>query len=152
MTRRDPNEGSIHQRKDGRWVGSVHMGYEPGRRVRKHVFGKTRAEVAEKMKPLLKAKDEQRPVPDQRLTVGAYLRTWLEDVAKPTIRVSTYHSYYDIVELHLIPDLGRIRLARLSPTDVQAFLTKKQASGLSARRVQMLHAVLRRVIPRRRSC
>ena len=113
MTRRDPNEGSIHQRTDGRWVGSVHMGYEPGRRVRKHVFGKTRAKVTEKVKPLLKAKDEQRPVPDQRLTVGAYLRTWLEDVAKPTIRVSTYDSYHDIVELHLIPDLGRIRLARL---------------------------------------
>ena len=29
------------------------------------------------------------------------LRTWLEDVAKPTIRVSTYDSYQDIVELHL---------------------------------------------------
>jgi hypothetical protein len=37
------------------------MGYEPGRRVRKHVFGRTRAEVVEKLKPLLKARDEQRP-------------------------------------------------------------------------------------------
>ena len=146
MTRRGPNEGSIYQRQDGRWAGSVHMGYEPGRRVRKHVFGKTRAEVVEKLKPLLKARDEQRPVPDQRLTVGTFLRTWLEDVAKPTIRFSTYESYQDIVELHLVPGLGRIRLAKLTPAAVQAFLTAKQAAGLSPRRVQMLHAVLRRAL------
>ena len=62
--------------------------------------------------------------------MGAFLQTRLEDVAKPTIRISTYDSCHDIVELHLVPDLGRIRLAKLSPTDVQAFLTEKQASGL----------------------
>jgi integrase len=127
-------------------VGSVHLGYAPGKRVRKHVFGKTRAEVVAKMKPLLKARDEQRPVPDQRLKTGAFLRTWLEDVAKPTIRASTYESYRDIVELHLLPGLGRIPLAKLSPADVQAFLTAKQGSGLSPRRIQMLHAVLRRAL------
>ena len=146
MTRRGPHEGSIHQRKDGRWVGSVHMGYEPGRRVRKHVFGKTRAEVVVKMKPLLKARDEHRPVPDERLKVGAFLRTWLEDVAKPTIRVSTYESYRSIVEVHLVPGLGHLRLAKLTPADVQTFLTKKHESGLSPRRVQMLHAILRRAL------
>lgn len=146
MTRRGPNEGSIHQRKDGRWVGSAHMGYEPGRRVRKHVFGKTRAEVVEKLKPLLKARDDQRPVPDARLKLGTFLRTWLEDVARPSIRASTYSSYHDIVELHLVPGLGHIRLAKLSPADVQAFLVHKQASGLSASRVHYLHRVLRRAL------
>ena len=146
MTRRGPHEGSIHQRKDGRWVGSVHLGYAPGKRVRKHVFGKTRAEVVAKMRPLLKARDEQRPIPDQRLKLGPFLHTWLEDVARPRIRVTTYPSYRSIVELHLVPGLGRIGVAKLTPTDVQAFLNAKHAGGLSPRRVQYIHAILRRAL------
>ena len=70
MSRRGPNEGSIHQRRDGRWAASVHIGYQDGRRVRKHVLGHSRKEVADKLAPLLKARDEQRPIPDQRLRVG----------------------------------------------------------------------------------
>jgi integrase len=146
VTRRGPHEGSIHHRLDGRWVGSVHVGWLDGKRVRKHVFGRTRAEVVEKVKPLLTARDEQRPVPDQRAKLGPFLRQWLAEVAKPTIRASTYDSYHDIVELHLVPGLGRIGLAKLTPADVQAFLNRKLGAGLSARRVQMLHAVLRRAL------
>jgi hypothetical protein len=47
MTRRGPGEGSIYQRGDGRWAGSVHIGYEGGRRIRKHVLGHSRGEVKE---------------------------------------------------------------------------------------------------------
>jgi integrase len=146
MTRRGPHEGSIHQRNDGRWVGSVHVGWVDGRRVRKHVLSRTRAEAADKLDALLRAAREQRPIPDQRAKVGTFLRTWLDEVAKPTIRASTYDSYRDIVELHLVPGLGRITLAKLTPADVQAFLNRKRDGGLSPRRVEMLHAVLRRAL------
>jgi integrase len=146
MTRRGPHEGSIYPRKDGRWAGSVHIGWIDGKRVRKHVLGRTRGEVADKLDALLRAKKEQRPVPDQRAKVGPFLRTWLQEVARPAIRASTHDSYRDIVELHLVPGLGSIRLAKLSPADVQAFLNRKREGGLSARRVQMLHAVLRRAL------
>ena len=146
MTRRGPNEGSVYQRKDGRWEGAVHMGYENGKRVRKFAIGNTRAEVVAKLAPIIRARDERRPVPNQRTKLGPFLRRWLDEVAKPTIRASTYASYNDIIRLHLIPGLGRIALAKLSPDEVQAFLNAKLASGLSPRRVQYLHAVLRRAL------
>ena len=146
MTRRGPNEGSVFERQDGRWAGSVTMGWSHGKRVRKHVIAHSRRDAVEKMSVLLKARDEQRPVPDQRARVGPFLRQWLDEVAKPTIRPSTYKSYDDIVRLHLVPGLGRIALAKLSPADVQSFLNQRLASGLSARRVQMCHAVLRRAL------
>jgi integrase len=112
VTRRGPGEGSIYQRTgDGRWAGSVHLGYEDDRRVRKHVLGHSRAEVKEKMAVLLRAHEEQRPIPDQRVRVGPFLRQWVDEVAKPTIRASTYRSYDGIVRLHLVPGLGRIALA-----------------------------------------
>ena len=64
MTRRGPHEGSIHPRQDGRWAGSVHIGWIDGKRVRKHVVGRTRGEVAEKLDALLRAKKESRPIRD----------------------------------------------------------------------------------------
>ena len=146
MTRRGPNEGSIYQRQDGRWEGAVHMGYENGRRVRKFVIGRTRAEVAAKLGPILKARDERRPVPDQRVKLAPFLRQWLDEVAKPTVRYSTYQTYDDIVTRHLIPGLGRVPIAKLTPLDVQTLLNAKLAAGLSAKRVLHIRAVLRRAL------
>lgn len=74
MTRRGPNEGSIYPRKDGRWAASVHLGYENGARNRKHVLGHTRKEVADKLGLLLQARDDRRPIPNQREKLGPFLR------------------------------------------------------------------------------
>ena len=60
MTRRGPGEGSIYQRKDGRWAGSVHLGYEGGKRIRKHVLGHSRAEVKDKLDALVRANYKDR--------------------------------------------------------------------------------------------
>ncbi len=146
MTRRGPGESSVYQRGDGRWEAAVHMGYLDGKRVRKFAIANTRAEAVAKMAPLIKARDEHRPIPDQRQKLGPFLRHWLDETAKPTLRHSTYSSYDDIVRLHLIPGLGRIALAKLAPADVQSFLNAKSRSGLSPRRVQYLHAVLRKAL------
>jgi hypothetical protein len=44
---RGNNEGSIFQRKDGRWTGSVTTVYKTdGKPIRKDIYGKTRLEVA----------------------------------------------------------------------------------------------------------
>ncbi|MDP9224647.1 MAG: site-specific integrase [Actinomycetota bacterium] len=114
--------------------------------MRKHVMGRTRKEAADKLSELLRAQAETRPIPSQREKVGPFLRRWLDDIAKPTLRASTYSSYDDILVVHLIPGLGHIAIAKLTPAEVQAFLNRKLASGLSPRRVQYIHAVLRRAL------
>lgn len=80
MSRRGPNEGSVYLRKDGRWEGAVHIGYENGQRKRKFVIGKTRAEAVAKLAPLLQARDEHRPIPNQQERLGPFLRRWLDEV------------------------------------------------------------------------
>lgn len=48
--RRGNNEGSIYQRKDGRWCCQVIIGYTPeGKPARKYVYGKSRQEVAQEL-------------------------------------------------------------------------------------------------------
>ena len=45
MGKRANGEGSIYQRKDGRWVASISV----GKTKRKHFFGTTRGEAAAKL-------------------------------------------------------------------------------------------------------
>jgi integrase len=47
------------------------------------------------------------------------------------------------VRTHLVPGLGRRRLARLSASDVRAFLHAKREAGLSQATVRQLHGILR---------
>lgn len=138
--RRGNDEGTVFQRKDGRWVAAV-SGVDGRGRV--YRYGKTRAEAAAKLTKALKAVQDGLPIPGERQTVGQYLEAWLEDSAKPTIRPATYDSYACLVRMHLVPELGHVPLAKLTPQQVQALLNRKLASGLAPRRVAMIRGVLR---------
>ena len=113
------------------------------RAERRDYYGKTRREVQLKLTAALCDQQQGVPIAPERETVGQFLTRGLRDVAKPGIRPSTYSSYRDLVELHLIPELGKHGLARLAPQDVQAMMARKLASGLWPRRVQYMRAVLR---------
>ncbi len=85
MKHRGRNEGSITLRRDGRWQAIVSLGWESGKRKRKSIYGRTRADVAKELTKLLRTKDRGLPLPAGGATVEKYMTRWLEHV-KPTIR------------------------------------------------------------------
>lgn len=144
MTRRGNGEGTVYKRRDGRWEGACYVLLPSGGRARRSVYGRTRAEVSEKMTALQRQSQQGIAVSAAGvLTVGDYLHTWLGTVAAARVRPSTLRGYEMNLRRHLIPGLGRKRLARLSPADVRAFLADRRSSGLSAATVKQLHAILR---------
>src|SRR5207247_2247062 len=68
---------------------------------------------------------------------------WLEQVAKPKVRPSTYARYSGIVERHLVPAIGSVPLDKLTPRHVQSMLNAKARDGMAPRGVHHLRAVLR---------
>src|SRR5947207_2435387 len=92
MSKRGLREGSIYKRADGYWVGAMSDG---GRR-RKVVYAKTRTEIAEKMKALLRGQQQGMPLTTERLTVASYLTKWSEG-AKTTVRASTWYGYNGLI-------------------------------------------------------
>ncbi len=86
------------------------------------------------------------PVAIERQTVTQFLDQWLENVAKPSVRPKTLHSYAQIVRLYLKPALGHHQLAKLAPQHVQAMLNDRQQAGLSPRTVQYARDVLRQAL------
>lgn len=144
MTKKRGNgEGTIYKRKDGRWVGVVHLGWDGGKRRRKYVYGETRTQVADALTTTLRARQQGLPIPKERLTVGQFLDQYLADAQAPSVRPMTLKRDREIVHLHLQPELGRLRLSKLNAQHIQALLRHKQDEGLSARTVQMIHGGLR---------
>lgn len=142
--KRGQNEGSIFKRKDGRWAAVVSVGYRDGKRARKTFYGKTRTAVREQLTVALRSHQQGIAInQDERETVSAFLDRWLTETAKPKVRASTFASYKKLVDHHLKPALGHVRLLRLSPSEVQAFLNAKLEAGLSPRTVQYLLVLLR---------
>ncbi|MFZ4509038.1 MAG: site-specific integrase [Fimbriimonas sp.] len=144
--KRGQNEGTISQRQDGRWEARVTIGYEGGKLRRKSLYGKTRKEVQEKMTVILRQVQQGLPVANDRMTVAGLLEDWLQTVVAPSKRPKTFHSYSQIVRLHLIPDLGRIVLSKLTAQDVQRLINQKSKSDLSPRTVQYIRDVLRNAL------
>ena len=142
-TRRGKNEGSITKRRDGRWEARITVGYLNGKQQRQCLYGKTRAEVADKLAKAQREHQQGLPQVSERTTVGGFLDTWLVDVAKPTVAPTTYARYEQLVRLHIKPELGHIRLAQLTPQQVQALLNRKLKSGLAPATVRQIQAVLR---------
>jgi integrase len=75
--RRAKGEGGIRKRVDGRWEGTIELGWQDGKRRRKSVFGRTRAEVAQKLAKAKVKSDRGLPQGDERRTVATVLDRWL---------------------------------------------------------------------------
>jgi integrase len=138
--RRGNGEGTIVKRADGRWTAAIICdGYQ-----RKWIYGKTRRDVSDRLRKIRSDVAEGRPVMNERLTMAEYLNRWLYEVAKQRTRPMTWRGYEHLVRLHILPTLGRVRLAKLTPQHVHSLVTQKVSEGrLSSRTIQYMHSVLR---------
>lgn len=141
MAKRANGEGTIYRRKDGRWCATITR--EHGRR--KHFLGQTREQVSHQLTAALKARDDGLPMIVERQTVGQFLRSWLEGV-RPSLRERTWIRYEQYVRLHLVPDLGKTSLGRLTPQNLQRLYSCKLEEGLSPTTVNHLHATIHKAL------
>lgn len=143
MSRRGNGEGTVYRRKDGRCVGAFYVLRPNGGRVRRAVYGLTRAEASKRLAEMVAKTAAGVPLAVEAWTVERYAAHWLATVVKPRLRPSTYASYRDTLRLHIVPVLGRYALQKVTPADVRRLLADKSETGLSVRSVQIVHATLR---------
>jgi integrase len=121
--RRGNGEGTVG-RYQRRWVARVSLA--DGRR--KHFYGRTRAGVVARMSTAIAALRKGDDLPDDRVVVRDFLSRWIEGM-RGTIKPSAWDSFEGHIRVHLIPDLGHIRLSRLRRLDIVAWQGRKLASG-----------------------
>src|SRR4029450_11516166 len=83
--------------------------------------------------------------PSERKTVEQFLEGWLQDVARVSVRPSTYVRYSELARRHMAPVVGKGVLAKLAPQDLQSLYTQKLAEGLAPRTVGHLHRLLHKI-------
>lgn len=146
MSRRANGEGSIYQRKDGRWTGAVYVLNRDGGRQRRQVYGRTRAEAADKVADLISLNRKHVPAAPVEVTVQQYAESWLERLGSSGLKPATVSNYRWVLDRHVLPNIGRRRLVALSPQHVRTLLLTVSESGVSARTVQLSRAVLRSML------
>jgi integrase len=128
MGKRGNGEGSIYfQQSRQRYAAAVSL--DGGKR--KVFYGKTRQEVAKKLSAALQRKEQGLPFVPERLTLGAWLDYWLEEVVKVEREPTTYAMYEIMVRKHIKPHLGAVRLAKLQPEQVERWLRQLERDGAS---------------------
>jgi len=155
--KRANGEGNIRKRKDGRWEGRYTVGHDPvtGKQIFKNVLGKTQNEVKEKLKKALVESGQVDFTKSGQYTVGTWMDTWFENVAKIKVRPSSHQTYKGYIDNHIKPNIGKIPLEKLTTMDLQKFyrklLTKgrveriesrEQPKGLSAKTVRNINQVI----------
>jgi integrase len=153
--RRGSGEGSVYQETRTRvgpdglpmattpWVATVEdqRSLMTGKRRQVKLRAKTKAAAVAKASEYRKRRAAGITAePDQ--TVEAFLTGWIDYVVTARVKPITVDNYEQVVRLHLIPALGRVKLRSLTPEHVDAFLKAKADSGLSRRYVGRMRSVL----------
>jgi integrase len=95
MSRATDGHGSVFRSADGRrWEGCVSLGLDSssGKRVRKHVRGRTKTEVQRKVDRLIAQENRGAMHLDPRTTLSQWLDTWVEE-RRNSVRPSTLSGY-----------------------------------------------------------
>jgi integrase len=145
-SKRANGEGSVYRRADGKWVGSVSIQVPNQGLKRKVFYGKSKTEVREKVLAALNEKQKGTLIVAEQQTMQAYLEHWLEHTVKLIIRPRSYERYAEIVRLHIVPIMGKIKLQALAPQHVQMLQAQKTQEGLSSTTVAAIHGVLHKAL------
>ncbi|MEG8183919.1 site-specific integrase [Nocardia terpenica] len=122
--KRNPNgSGTIGQRQDGRFELKLFVDTPDGKRKRVSVYGRTWEEADAERTRLKELQRKGIPVDVTTMTVRQYMKYWLDEIAEPKIRRTTFATYEGDVRLHIVPGLGRHKLKALTSRHVRTFIT-----------------------------
>ena len=144
--------GHLRKRGKSSWQLKFDDGRDPKtgkRRTRFRTVRGSRKDAEAVLRTLLYELDRGVFVDPGKLTVAEFLRSWVDDYAKTNVSRKTFERYNEIVEKHLIPAFGGLKLSALRPVHIQREWGKAQQSGrrdgkggLSAQTIQHHHRVL----------
>jgi len=133
----------------GRWYFAVQVDGVDGLRIRVRKGGYTTRAEAERALADFRALPSAQALA-RTWTVGGFLRSWLAGLeSQRAVRPSTLTSYRRVIETHLVPELGHVRLSKLRTKQVQRGLdriasrTTRSGRLIAASTVHGVRAVLR---------
>lgn len=119
---------SIFKRKDGRYEGRYIKEYHDNKAVYGYVYGNTYSECKRK-KVLLSMNNENNKISKNNTikTLNILINDWLNN--KKNLKASTYRRYYNLINEHIINDIGNIKISKLNSKLINDYLNNKLTKG-----------------------
>lgn len=137
------------KRSDGRYEARCEVGLDPrtGKTRYKCIYGKTAAEVAEKLRAATAAVDAGTYMEPQRMPLRNWLDIWLADYCMD-VKERTRSTYKSAIETRIKPYIGGVPLFELQPHTVQRFINTlaAQTDELSPKTIKNIHGILHRAL------
>lgn len=109
------------------------------------MYGKTQAEIRQKMRNLQNARDACLDITASEMTISEWLSIWMRDY-RNSIKESTKATYWSDIKLHIVPYIGKIKLSALTSEKVQRMYNKLIADGISPKSVRNTHGILHKAL------
>ncbi len=124
-----PKKGvNIHKRKDGRWEGRYKVGVYPnGATKYKSVYGNSYTEAKEKLLSAIVEKNLPQKQMKER-TFSEILQLWLCN-SRLRRKGATEHKYRTMIDRHIVPEIGSLKLSKITAVTVNSLLEQKLKSG-----------------------
>jgi hypothetical protein len=125
------HDGHIRQRSEDSFEIRYSLGKDPvtGKwKVKTETFKGTRKEAQNELQRILKSLATGTYVAPNKLTVGEYLKQWINNV-KSQVSPKTHDRYSEIVTNFLIPSFGQHLLIKLAPAIIQNAYSVWETSG-----------------------
>lgn len=144
-TRRPAGEGTLYKRSDGLWVGAVEIPTSDGKRRRRTVSARKRADAAAKLRKLVTEIESGAVPTSNQTTVAAWTDYWLKQIVWPAVKPKTFNYYEGHVRLHINPHIGGKKIVKLTQEDVRGLIrTLQSTAGTST--AQKAHQALKRAL------
>lgn len=143
MARGAQGNGTIRQRKDGRWEARVTVGHNPstGKQIQKSIYGKTQAEVSKKLRELCKEVDDGIYKEPVKYTVKDWAEIWLNEYTG-NLKPLTVKQYTTYINNRIVKNMGSVKLTRLDTPIIQRFYNQLTKEGLSPVTIKNIHSIL----------
>lgn len=141
--------GYIRQRGKGdSWLITVELDKDEvtGKRRQQFVTVRGKKAAETKLTELLRQIDTGTYIEPGKITVQDYLMRWLSEYVKPNLSPRGYERYESITRVHIIPAIGRLRLAQLKPEHLQKLYAAELSRGLAARTVRYIHVITHKAL------
>lgn len=125
-----PRKGeNIYKRKDGRWEGRYIKGYRFSDKKAQYgyVYARSYTEVKEKMRMLQRSGQEYKGNATP-IFFGNIAMEWLF-VAQNRVKESTFARYYQMVESHIVPEIGNYPTEKINTVLIEEYITQLLFSG-----------------------
>ncbi len=156
-SRRGNDEGSIVWREDRQqWYARVNVGNKPASK-----YSKSKTELQTWIRSILNQRENGTYIQPSKLLLKEWLDTWLNVTMKNSIKDTTFLSYQAMIDKHIIPGIGDIKLMELQTKDIQKLYNdciangradkvknkvtgemEKKQGGLAPKTVRYIHTIL----------